>query len=445
VGIIFSGSNAMITPSKNFKPGTLDPSFGTDGVLLVPIPEISANNVPALCALPDNKLLAIMPLLGTRAPVVVVRLNEDGTLDTNFGDSGVGYTELPFMSGEDLSGINALADGGALVRFRYPENGNIYSIIIKLRSDGSFNNTFGNNGVVRILGWNRSQQSEGAGSLQVNDEPLGKAQGGRRYSALEDPVGNIVLIDEIDIFGRARVVVNRLKSDGSFDENFNGGRAIVELPGVEYQWLSRGGFAVQSDGRVVATGVYGGDTSRGVFIVRFDNSGSPDAGFNNGAPVVIPTNADSRLSSVAVNMRQDGTERIVLAGHVATGGSYNGFMVVLDGDGYYDPLFNEGQPLYSKFSYESFWWSNCNARNDGSIIAVGFGSNELHDGGTLTACYRDDGTLDSEFNDGQGFVVYAGPDGSRSPSDMADMDDRRIVISGLGFDKNNNWVLRYLG
>lgn len=435
----------MTHPAGSLKAGTLDPSFGEGGVLHLPIPEVSAAGAPGILALPNGKLLAVMPLLGVGAPMVVLRLNEDGTLDSTFGNSGTGYIELPERGMHpNLLGINSFSDGGSIIGGRFANDDDFGTIIIKLRENGEFNSEFGNNGVVRLPIWGRKQQSE-QGSEGESDS--GKAEGNWRYSAIEDANGKIVLVDQTYLTQGIRAIAIRLNVDGSLDDTFDRRTSIVELPGVEYRWTTASGVTVQSDTKVLVCGHYGDEIQYGLYVVRFDSEGRVDPDFNNNRPIVIPLANTARFFSIAIG-RSAGFEKILVVGESVESDGTKGVLVVLNEQGSYDSAFNNGAPLFATLYARNLTWTKCDWRPDGAIVVTGaVGHLDTSRNGVLTARYRPDGSLEPQFNDGVGYVVYEGIDGANVPEDMVVMADERIVISGFRVfgSSRQDWILRYLG
>jgi uncharacterized delta-60 repeat protein len=92
------GTNARFALARYDSSGVLDPSFGTDGVVVTDVGDAEAE-IRALVLQPDGKLVA-----GGRARFgapprdpsrfVLARYNPDGTLDTTFGTGGLATTDL---------------------------------------------------------------------------------------------------------------------------------------------------------------------------------------------------------------------------------------------------------------------------------------------------------------------------------------------------------------
>jgi uncharacterized delta-60 repeat protein len=141
VAILFAGMNAFA------QPGTLDPTFDTDGILLVN-PNNVFDNAQDVIVLPDNKIL----ICGTTGMVanfdiMVVKLNEDGSYDTSFGNNGV-FT-LANSAGSDFAyDMDLLPNGNVIVvgaKSLSASDTQFAAWVIK--PDGALDPTFANNGV----------------------------------------------------------------------------------------------------------------------------------------------------------------------------------------------------------------------------------------------------------------------------------------------------------
>src|SRR5438876_10052265 len=72
-------------------PGDLDPSFGTGGKLTTPMGATTTSIINALVLQPDGKLVAAgyTQNNGSNSDFALVRYNADGSLDGSFGTDGI--------------------------------------------------------------------------------------------------------------------------------------------------------------------------------------------------------------------------------------------------------------------------------------------------------------------------------------------------------------------
>ncbi|KEZ68274.1 calcium-binding protein, partial [Pseudomonas amygdali pv. tabaci str. ATCC 11528] len=136
------GTRGSYTAVRLNADGSLDNSFGQEGIALVPgnlDPEDYAYYVMAVQA--DGKVLSAQPGLGG---LKVERFNVDGTLDTTFGNGGAAGLDVPI--GADGMAIYATADGSVYVSLR----GTSQAIVFKLDSTGAPVEDFGANGALLL-------------------------------------------------------------------------------------------------------------------------------------------------------------------------------------------------------------------------------------------------------------------------------------------------------
>lgn len=78
---------------------------------------------------------------------VLLRYNVDGTLDTGFGNEG--KVVAPYISGTFYNYSKAMLDvNGKIVLFQQTFGGNV--VILRINDDGSVDNTFGSGGILNV-------------------------------------------------------------------------------------------------------------------------------------------------------------------------------------------------------------------------------------------------------------------------------------------------------
>lgn len=202
--------------------GSIDASFRSPTLIL----DLDASRPPIKFAKlqQDNKILVIgTNRIGSNSDYVIARLNTDGSEDLSFGKQG--YVSLDFANQEDLPlDIAPLADGKFLV---FGGSGNAYGYntlnITRFNSDGSIDNSFQQNGTLKItealIGNSFSVQS-------FTTLANGKIQilGGLRSQIFQDYPN----------FNQNRDFILQLDSSGSIDAQF-GKQGITYLEMDEYR------------------------------------------------------------------------------------------------------------------------------------------------------------------------------------------------------------------
>lgn len=134
--------------SKLTSNGTLDSSFGNNGEIV--ISNYYAGVDSRLTKQSDGKLL--VHAFDTDGSVIV-RILPNGQLDTTFGNNGV--SKIPNVYSDfDSYGYGLYLQNNKIIIYGLSTNGpsNFYKSIYRLNSDGSIDNTFGNNGFINTMG-----------------------------------------------------------------------------------------------------------------------------------------------------------------------------------------------------------------------------------------------------------------------------------------------------
>lgn len=380
------------------QPGTLDPSFGNEGIVTTDLPE-GPDFFSRLKIQKDQKIIVLGDLSYSDAGIILERYLPDGTLDSSFGENGIVNTRSHYFF-NDLALQN---DGKILIG----GNQNVYPqslVLMRFLPDGNLDSTFGENGMVigDFGGWKQS-----AGRLAI--QPDGKiVTAGNFYE------------DEYSIAD----LVTRYNPDGSLDKSFGQrGFTIIE------DGVTAPGLALQQDGKIVIGGSdYTGDNShRKFYLARLTPEGSLDSSFDGDGQVFTDFGKDGDyISDIAI--QPDG--RIVAVGSSGQPG-WNGTIPFIalaryNTDGRLDQSFGEG----GKVSIQLQDYSQANAvalQQNGKIVITGFVSFE--NSNYVVARLLENGSLDPAFGTGGITITEV-----RTTNDRAmDVDlqkDGKIVVGG---------------
>lgn len=277
---------------------SMDPKFSDDGFALFNF----ASNLDAArdLAVADNGDLVLVGLSrqGSFDYLAAVRLGEDGTVLKGFGD-GSSLTMLPGGTPQPFGGADGRAvaiqgdDQKIVVAGTWNDNtgGGYQILVVRLMPDGSPDPDFGDEGVVLL------SFAEVAGAVAE--------------AVAIDPDGRILVAGGASTRG----FVLRLTPKGEVDNSFAGdGLYSVENPigGV----LTLKTVQPVAGGKVVAAG--GGDD---FFVVRLDDSGSPDPSFS-GDGVAQVNVGTYKIGDFTINTYEDTYACAVLPdGRLLVGGS----------------------------------------------------------------------------------------------------------------------------
>jgi uncharacterized delta-60 repeat protein len=234
--VVDNGGNG-ITLARYNPNGTLDTTFGTNGVVTTPF-----NGVALSVAIqPDGKIV-VGGSASNSADFALVRYNPNGSLDTTFGTGGEVLTPVP--GGGTISSVVVQPDGKVVVGgYAYADNYNGQALteftLARYNSNGSLDSTFGSGGIVYTY-W-----------------PGASGQGSINALALESN-GQIVAVGKASpgTPGATAWGVARYNGDGSLDTTFGtGGTVTLDTP-VSYDFHngSAQAVAIQPNGELVVEG-----------------------------------------------------------------------------------------------------------------------------------------------------------------------------------------------
>jgi uncharacterized delta-60 repeat protein len=175
----------------------------------------------------------------------IVRLTENGSFDDTFGVNGI---VASFAQGQVLMRPLALKDGKLLIGGVWFKNGS--ALVMRLDAAGNLDTTFGQNGVIY--------------PTIPGDVPVAAlvAEGGRGYligGHTENFMGWLT----------------RIRSNGTTDDSFNGAKPLLF---TEFTPMAG---VLQEDGKFVCTGLDPTRPARGLIACRINHDGAYDPAFGS--------------------------------------------------------------------------------------------------------------------------------------------------------------------
>lgn len=421
-----SGERTSFALVRYLSGGELDQSFGSGGKALSTV-GYENGSVFEIVPLDDGRILAA-------GDGGLAKFNADGTLDTSFNGTGVVEAVYRRMA----TAMAVQADGKAVLAGDV-YNGTYYdTVIFRYNSDGSVDETFGDQGQVVIsLGDQRQDHFTSVAML-----PDGKIVAAG-YTGTSNPE-------------TADIVLFRFNFDGSLDNSFGAGGKVISHP-CSASVAKASGIALQTDGKIVVSG-----SCESPIIARFNTDGSLDSSFGNKGAVTVPGVEVGNVSDVKI--QNDG--RIVAAGYSNTTQLRSAFLVVrLMQDGSADPSFNGDGVVIQPLGTGEDWAHSLALQTDGKIVAAGYGKNgdvyefkivrfntdgDLDKGswgekGITSLGFQGDGYAYAAALDTRGRVVAGGYAGglfglARFTTDAAPV--AFVSVSGRVTDSNGNPVSR---
>lgn len=291
VGYTTDGDFDMNTPDiiaiRYLSNGSIDTTFGYNGIVRI---HISGNDrAYAVAETEEGKLVMVgestVPF-GVPSPVVL-RLLEDGTLDTTFGTNGATQTIIGALGNSFKIALQTdnkiLASGTAMI------NGKPNGIVIRYTENGLIDTTFSGDGYTSLdigttntLGWevalNGNQEILFSGTFNNGSDT-------NLFLAKLDNTGDLVT---------------------TFGTN---GVATSDFNGVD---TYRGELALDLLNRAIITGARNSQ----IYVARYDAFGVLDTNFEPGGLLSIPVGTDSVGRDILV---QPHDQKVVVLGQSSEG------------------------------------------------------------------------------------------------------------------------------
>ena len=254
--------------------------------------------------------------------ILLIRLNSDGTFDNTFGTNGRVVTNISGYGdyGYDLA---IQKDGKIVVAGKTGTGTDQYALALRYNSNGTLDSTFGTNGqsLYDGAGWDEAKSI----ALQAD--------------------GKIVVTGSTSdavVKAFTDVLILRYDTDGTLDSSFG----INGVVTYDYIYESGSAVIVQPDGYILVAGNiwdYNCENDSS-FILRYASNGTLDANFGAGGVVSYNPRFDGCLYATAQSMAMKNDGKIITAGALGSK------VIVLryDSSGALDNTFSrEGYGIYN--------------------------------------------------------------------------------------------------
>ena len=267
----------------------------------------SKDDAFAIALQPDGKILLGGYAYSGGYDFALARYNPDGSLDNSFGVNGKVTTDI---NGSDRAfAVAVQSDGKILLGGK--EYTNNHSALVRYNSDGTIDNTFGNNGIVT---------TDFGGSSVIR-------------SLVVQPDGKILAGGESSISGNKYYAIARYNSNGNLDPNFstNGKFTLNPVPGA-FDFAGQHLY-LQPDGNILMVGIRQSSSRTDVILMRLHAYGFVDTAFgDNGYSIFTYDGYDPTFNTTAAAIAMTASGKITVAGHVESFGSSLAAIAVLDND-----------------------------------------------------------------------------------------------------------------
>ncbi len=346
VGTVVQDGDENVAVLRYNPDGTLDLSFGQQGVVIVDFLADESDRAEAVVLQRDGKIVVVgragnpgNPAGQEREDFLIARFNLDGTLDLPFG-GGDGFVTTGFGPGsaDFATAVVLQADGRIVAAGNSNAGGSPDFALARYNTDGSLDDggpqdttpgdRFGANGLV-LTDFAAGNLSDRAVALALDADGRFVAAGCRSCNS---PASDFALA--------------RYLSDGQLDPSFDGdGKVTTDFLFGGFNDIARG-VAIQADGRIVAGGSAARTSAtpnRDVFAVaRYLADGSLDTSFDGDGRVTTDFDLTNNLANALI-VQPDG--RIVAAGRSNVGDFFDPAALALAQyrpDGSLDSTFGNG-------------------------------------------------------------------------------------------------------
>ena len=333
-----------------------------------------------------------------------MRVYPDGSTDPSFGNGGEVFTS--FSSGEDIAKSMKIQKDGKILLGGLANGGNTFAIA-RYNTDGSLDSTFSDDG---------------------------KDTAGVGFSADWGPALLLQNNGKIDIVGTdyhdsARYCsIVQYTASGAIDTSYNFDNMAVNAT------INSG--ALQSDGKILAGGIVGPDVTTGYdfIIARFNQDGTLDNSFSFDGKVTTDFLFADDLYKVAV--QSDG--KILATGYCFSGAYYQVVLARYLPDGTLDDQFaDNGKFYYVPPDYGTHVMYSILEQPDHKILMAGTGYDGVSHVDMEFYRLNDDGTMDSTFGT-NGISLPPNQRGNQA-YDLAIQPDGKILACGFDIPKDYNY------
>lgn len=323
--------------------GDLNPAFGTGGKFILDIENNSSDYLHALALDSNKKIVGVgESFIGTDEFIIVIRLSADGVPDLSFGNNGMVKLNPAI---KNIANDVAIQPDNKIVIAGYVADGltPVKALLIRLNEDGTYDGTFGDNGV-----WE--------GSPDPSYDVL-------TYSLALQEDGKILIAGSHDLNGDSQFAVGRILPGGSMDVSFNpDGWVTKNIATTTIDIIHS--ITIQDDGKILLAGESNGQ----VAVWRINSDGTDDAAFADNGIFMDPLFAnDDALYSVILQP----DNKILAAGGGSIDDNVDFLLLRLTTDGTLDPTFSNDGTVYTNFLGSNDYCRSILLQPDLRIVAAG--------------------------------------------------------------------------
>jgi len=249
-----------------------------------------------------------------------------------------------------------------------------------------------------------------------------------------------------------QILLNRYLDNGLFDTTTNGGsgfgtsgQGFYTEPISNFTIDGITGLAIQSDGSIIIGGYGSSSGINNLFIIGFTSEGLIDTSFGTSGITIISIGTDIIGGRIAL---QD--DSILITGATIIASEYNLVVARFNSTGLLDTAFGSDSLGYITTTTNSTLGASSNyivTQTDNTILIGGSITVETSVNNTIVARYTLNGSLDTTFGNGVGYVTTSIPSLPLDTKILGLATEASGKIVGFGQGSNNSYysfiVIRY--
>ncbi len=337
---------------------------------------------------------------------------QPGVLDINFDGDGKGTVDL--NTTEAGTGLAIQPDQKILLG-GYTGAGSVIDFcVMRFNPDGTFDNSFGNNGIVST---DIQTSVDLANDLLLQDD------------------GKIILAGFVNTGSTVKIGLTRYLPDGSLDSDFGVGGKVLGSGSLQNAigW----GANLQADGKILVTGMYNNNGNNDLLVARFNTDGSPDLSFSYDGVMSLDINGNGDIGNV---VRQQPDGKIVVGGFTEVPMNFKNMLIVrLEENGLLDNTFGTNGFVEIDFGLGGNSCNDLAFRGD-KLLVSGTTNGSLGPVMAL-AQLNQDGTLDAGFGTNGMSSFSMSPTESTSSSMIRTPDGNIVLVGTIGTVSSSDFAI----
>ncbi|MCW9015841.1 MAG: hypothetical protein OQJ89_02625, partial [Kangiellaceae bacterium] len=394
--------------------GSLDTSFNNDGSVTTQFPDVDESRSRVLIQQTDGKFVAVgYTIKDDDYDFAIARFNSDGSLDTTFDSDGLVTTQEEAGTADSLKAMIKQNDGKLVVAGSSDDgNGNDMIALVRYNSDGTLDTDFDSDGIL-TTDVSNSGDDIGNALLQQSDNKL--------VVASQSDAKEFMLV--------------RYNDDGSLDDSFDSDGIVTTAVGSP---AAINALLQLSDGTLMAIGDSTQAGTKAITLARYQTDGSLDNNFESDG---IVTNQVDGAESTGNAIIQQLDNKLVVAGARDSNGTNEFVVARYNLDGSLDNSFDSDGVATLDFGGDDTAYGVVQ-QDDGKLVVVGI-SGQNSDHYVAVARFNSNGSLDTGFED-DGYRLLSAGNTEYVGFSVTQLANDKLLIAGQSFNADSRHELNLI-